>query len=262
MTPIAQAFDRLRRTGRKGLIVYITAGCPDYGAAGQAVLAAVEAGADIVEIGLPFSDPMADGPVLQKAAAMALAAGAAAGKTRRFIDGVRAKSAVPLAAMAYVNTVQQYGIWKFAEDFAAAGVSGLIIPDLPLEECELARSACKHYRLDLIQFVAPTTGSERIGAICGKADGFLYCISSTGVTGVREVDYSLLDGVIGEVRRRSELPVAVGFGVGGPEAAVAAARRADAVIVGSAVMQRLMDQGPAAVGEFTRLLRRALDEGR
>lgn len=257
-----QTLNNKKGDGNKGLIVYITAGCPDYQASLEAIVGAAEAGADIIEIGLPFSDPMADGPVIQKAAAMALSAGATTAKTLELVRNVRRRSTVALAIMTYLNPVLQYGSERFARDFAAAGVSGLIIPDLPLEESEFLEPACAASGIELIRFVAPTSDAGRIAATCQKAEGFLYCVSSTGVTGMREVDYSSLKDTVDEVRRQSDIPVAIGFGIAGPEAAQSAAQYADAVIVGSAVMQRLMEQGVPVVREFVGELRRALDERR
>ncbi len=261
MTQLAQTFAQLRQENRKGLIVYLTAGCPDYRTTLQAVRDLTAAGADIVEIGLPFSDPLADGPVIQKAATAALKAGATTAKTLALIKEVRQYSPIPLAVMTYVNTVLQYGVSRFVSDFAAAGVSGLIIPDLPAEECGLVDASCHVANMDYIQFVAPTSTGPRIAAICKKAGGFLYCISNTGVTGVRAVDYSLLKDILSQVRQHTDIPVAIGFGIGTPEAACAAARYAEAVIVGSAVMQRLMDGGIGAACQLIGNIRRALDEG-
>lgn len=257
-----QILNNKKKGGNKGLIVYLTAGCPDYTASLEAILAAAAAGADIIEIGLPFSDPMADGPVIQKAAAMALSAGATTGKTLELVKNVRQRSTVSLAIMTYLNPVLQYGIERFTREFSAAGVSGLIIPDLPLEESEFLEPACAASGIELIRFVAPTSDAGRIAATCQKAEGFLYCVSSTGVTGMREVDYGSLQGTVDAVRRHSDIPVAIGFGIASPAAAKAAAQYADAVIVGSAVMQRLMEQSPLAVREFVGELRRALDERR
>jgi len=260
LTKLGQTLNNLKAAGRKGLIVYITAGCPDYPASLAAVLAAAAAGADVVEVGMPFSDPLADGPVIQKAAAFALKAGATTAKTLDMIRQIGRQSAVPLAVMTYTNTVLQYDAAKFARDFAAAGACGLIVPDMPFEESGMLAPACAANGLDLIQFIAPTSTASRIAAICQKASGFLYLISNTGVTGVRDISYSSLEGTISAVRQHTAVPVAIGFGIGSPEAARAAARHADAVIVGSAVVERLMSGGAGAVGEFVAALRRALDE--
>lgn len=261
MISITERLCALRSAGRKGLIVYLTAGFPDYNTTLQAVKAVEKAGADLIEIGLPFSDPMADGPIIQHAATQALAAGATVDKALKMVKELTPEVAIPLAVMTYYNIVLQYGIDNFAQDFATAGVGGLIIPDLPLEEADEVDAACRKVGIDLIKFVAPTTTPDRLQAICAQAAGFLYCISSTGVTGVRQVDYEQLAPLMQSVCRQTELPLAIGFGIGSPEAACAAANHADAVIVGTAVVERLDKQGVEAVAEFTSALRQALDKG-
>jgi tryptophan synthase alpha chain len=258
---LAIVLESLQNANRKGLVVYFTAGCPDYKTTAKAVLAAVTAGADVIEIGMPFSDPMADGPVIQKAATQALKAGATTGNTLELIRQIRQHSQVPLVVMTYVNTVLQYGVDRFARDFSEAGVDGIIVPDLPIEESGLIEAACRQNSLDTIQLVAPTSTGERIAAICEKTGGFLYCVSSTGVTGIRDIDYRPVSEVIRTVRDYSSIPVAIGFGIGSPQAACTAAQYADAVIVGSAVMQRLMDEGVQSVSEFVGAVRKALDAG-
>jgi tryptophan synthase alpha chain len=259
MSRIAQRFEELQKKGRKGLIVYVTAGCPDFNATLDAILAAEQAGADIIEIGIPFSDPMADGPVIQKAAQIALKGGATTAKALHLIRQIRLHSQVPLVVMTYVNTVLQYGPEAFTRDFAEAGLDGLIVPDLPSEEALLLEPACRQDGLDLIQFVAPTTSAERAAAVCRQASGFIYAISSTGVTGVRDVNYQPINQVMTTVRQHTQTPLAIGFGIGTPEAATTAAAYADAVIVGSAIMERLMDGGVSAVAALTGALRQALD---
>ncbi|WP_371381586.1 tryptophan synthase subunit alpha [Sporomusa aerivorans] len=259
---IAEKLSSIRAAGRKGLIIYVTAGYPDYSTSLKTIKALAAAGADLVEIGLPFSDPMADGPIIQQAAAQALAAGATMGKSLELVREIRQETDIPLAAMTYYNIVLQYGINKFAADFSQAGLGGLIIPDLPVEEAGAVEPACRQQGMDLIKFLAPTTTPERLKSICRQAAGFLYCISSTGVTGVRHIDYGQLAPLISAVRRETELPLAIGFGIGSPEAACQAAKYADAVIVGSAVMERLSKQGVEAVREFVSSLRQALDRER
>lgn len=258
MTAIEANLQQIRDDNRKGLIIYVTAGCPDYETTYQTVLAAAEAGADVVEIGLPFSDPMADGPIIQKAAALALKAGATTATTLELVKKLRPQTTVSLVAMTYVNTILQHGIDKFIREFKQAGLDGLIVPDLPIEESGLLESTCKAVGLSLIQFVAPTSPIERIPAICSRASGFIYCISSTGVTGVRELDYRPIGEVISKVRQYTSVPTAIGFGIGSPAAAAQAAQYADAVIVGSAVMQRLMDEGVESVRQFVQTLHAAL----
>lgn len=262
MSRISNCFSRLRESGRKGLIIYLTAGYPDMEQTLRAAQTAEQAGADLIEIGIPFSDPMADGPVIQKASAFALQQGATVKKAVELIKRIRAHSHIPLAAMTYINPVLHYGIRPFLADCQAAGMDGLIVPDLPMEEGELLDSPCREAGIDLIQFVAPTTNAQRIETISKRAAGFLYCISTTGVTGVRKLDYEQIGGTIAVTRQFSDIPVAIGFGIGSPQSARAAAQHADAVIVGSAVMQALAEQGIAGMQSLIRSIREGLDEGR
>lgn len=259
MSKITEKLRSLQAAERKGLIIYLTAGYPDYSITFESVTALEAAGADIIEIGLPFSDPMADGPIIQQAATQALAAGATIGKSLELAARIRQETSIPLAVMTYYNLVLQYGVEHFATDFAQAGVSGLIIPDVPLEEASAVEPACLRSGVDFIRFIAPTTTPARLAAICQQASGFLYCISSTGVTGVRQIDYQQLTPLLAAVRQETDLPLAIGFGIGSPAAACQAAQHADAVIVGSAVMERLMKDGVEAAAEFASSLRQALD---
>ncbi|MGI6093186.1 MAG: tryptophan synthase subunit alpha [Veillonellaceae bacterium] len=260
MSRINATLANLKAQGRKGLIAYVTAGCPDYLTTLDAVEKLQQAGADIVEIGIPFSDPMADGPIIQRAAAMALKSGASTSKTRKLIKNIRTKSDIPLVVMTYINTILNYGVDEFVKNFADAGIDGIIVPDLPLEECTVLESACQQNSIDLIHFAAPTTTSDRIVSISHKASGFLYCISNTGVTGVRDVDYEEINTVISLFRQHSKIPAAIGFGIGNPKTAVLAARQADAVIVGSAIMTKLMDEGVNAAAQLVADIRQALDK--
>lgn len=260
MSRINQTFAQLKQSGKKGLIVYLTAGYPDMAATLEAAQAAEAAGADLIEIGIPFSDPMADGPVIQKASTFALQHGATTDKALDLIGRIREKSEIPLAAMTYINPVLYYGIDKFLTKSAAAGMDGLIVPDVPLEEGDILAAPCKASGIDLIQFVAPTTSEQRMKPICQKAAGFLYCISNTGVTGVRQLNYQQIGGTIAGIRRHSAIPVAIGFGIGSPQAAREAAQQADAVIVGSAVMQALMEGGITSMSTLIRSIRLGMDE--
>lgn len=259
MNTVSQILTQRLQEQRTGLIVYITAGCPDYAATIAAVQAAAQAGADVIEIGLPFSDPMADGPIIQQAATRALQGGATTAGTLAAIREICQSTSVALAVMTYMNTVLQYGIEQFVQDFSRAGVSGLIIPDLPLEESEIVEPICRSYGVSFVRFLAPTSTGERIAAVAGKAEGFLYAVSSTGVTGVREMDYASIGEVIAQARCYTRTPIAIGFGIGSPAAACRAAAFGDAVIIGSALMEKLQTEGVEAVGEFIRSVRSALD---
>lgn len=261
MSRLADRFKKLKTEGRKGFIAYVTAGFPDVAGTVQAVQVLESAGADVIELGIPFSDPMADGPVIQKAATLALQAGITTPKVLELVRTIRQTSQIPLVVMTYVNTILNVGSEKFVRLFADAGLDGLIVPDMPLEESGLLAEYCQEYGIDLIQLVAPTSPKERLVAICQKSQGFVYCVSNTGVTGVREVDFSHIAKVIDIVRSETDVPPAIGFGIGDERGAQEAAKHADAVIVGSAIMSRLMDEGIQSVGTFAKSIRRALDEG-
>ena len=261
MSRIAERFQKLQAEGRKGFIAYVTAGYPDVAGTVQAVQVLEAAGADVIELGIPFSDPMADGPVIQKAATLALQAGITTPKVLELVRSIRQTSQIPLVVMTYVNTILNVGVEKFVRSFADAGLDGIIVPDLPIEESGLLAKQCAQAGIDLIQLVAPTSPKDRLVAICKKSQGFVYCVSNTGVTGVREVDFSQIAKVIDVVRSETNVPPAIGFGIGNPLGAKEAAKHADAVIVGSAIMQRLMDEGIDSVGGFAQSIRNALDEG-
>ena len=261
MSRIAERFTILKAEGRKGFIAYVTAGYPDAAGTAEAVQVLEAAGADVIELGIPFSDPMADGPVIQKAATLALQAGITTSKILDLVHTIRETSQIPLVIMTYTNTILNMGVEKFVRSFADAGLDGIIVPDLPLEESQLLSQVCQQTGIDLIQLVAPTTPKERLVKICQKAQGFVYCVSNTGVTGVREVDYSQIAPVIEIVRCQTDVPSAIGFGIGSTRGAQQAAKHADAVIVGSAIMQRLMDEGIDSVRTFAKSIRQALDEG-
>lgn len=261
MSRIATKFEELKIAKRKGFIAYLTAGYPDVDGTLQAVRVLEAAGADVIELGIPFSDPLADGPVIQKAATLALQAGMTTPKVLELIRTIRKTSQIPLVVMTYINSILNVGVEKFVRTFADAGLDGIIVPDLPLEESGLLAQCCQEAGVDLIQLVAPTTTAGRLTAICQKVQGFVYCVSSVGVTGVREVDYSQIATVIDTVRSETDVPLAIGFGIGSAQGAKQGASYADAVIVGSAIMQRLMDEGIDSVDSFARSIRQALDEG-
>lgn len=254
--------DRIAKklTGKKGLVVYITAGFPDYEKCEQAIMAAVKAGADVIEIGLPFSDPLADGPVLQKAGTEAIANGATTSKTLQLVKRLRAQTDIPLLIMGYVNPFYAYGLEKFAQEAKAAGLDGLILPDVPEEENDLVSDIFARNGLALVHFIGPTSGEERIKHICQKADsGFIYCLARTGVTGAGQGLDEGSDELIKTARKYAKQPLAMGFGISDGQSARAAVKYADAAIVGSAVVEKLRAGGPAAVGSFVRELREQLD---
>lgn len=264
-------FAALRARGGKGLIPFITAGDPDLETTRRAVLAMAAAGADLVEIGLPYSDPVADGPVIQRASERSLRGGFRLAHGMELVRRLRRDLAaagagdpdLPLLFMTYYNPVLQYGLDRFAADAAAAGADGLLVPDLPLEESGPLEAACRAHGLRLIPFLAPTSTDDRIARVAASDPAFIYCVSLMGVTGARERLSDRLAGMVARIRPRTGAPLAAGFGISGPEQARAAAQSADAVIVGSAVV-RLVEEGgtpeevAARVGRFVAGVKAAL----
>lgn len=232
---------KLRADGRTGLYIYVTAGCPNAEATVDIVRRAEEAGADVIELGLPFSDPMADGPVIQEASVIALRNGMTIKKALEIVKEIRKHSEIPLIGMGYINMVNHYGFEKFVTDFKAAGMDGVIFPDVPHEESADMRRICAAHDFTLTEFITPGTTEERMAETCRDARGFIYCISNYGVTGVKEIDYSIIGSVCKAARRYTEVPLAIGFGIGTPEAAARAGKQADGVIVGSAVVKQIID---------------------
>lgn len=260
---MGKTFARLRRQNRKALIPYVTAGCPDLETTRGLVLTLAEAGADLVEIGIPFSDPIADGPTIQEASQQALAAGTTPPQVLELAGKLRQETTIPLVLMTYYNPVYRYGPVPFAGAAAAAGVDGLIVPDLPVEEAAELRAACDRHGIALIPLVTPTSTPERIAAIASHARGFVYCVTVTGVTGARRQIETDLAPLVSHIRRCTFLPVALGFGISGPEAARSLAQLADAVVIGSALMYLVTHHHGAGlfqvVYDFCRSLRNALD---
>jgi len=242
---------------RAALMPYLMGGFPNIEESVAAGLAAVDAGADLLELGIPFSDPLADGPVIHAAATDALVAGA----TPHGVLGVceRLAASVPVVLMVYANIVLTAGAAAFALRAAAAGASGLIVPDLPHDEADEVRAACDSERLGLVPLVAPTTTPERIAAIGADARGFVYTVSLTGTTGERDELPERLADTVGRVRASTDVPVAVGFGISSAEQARTVAEVADGVIVGSRVVRAAGEGGAAAVGSVVAELASALN---
>jgi tryptophan synthase alpha chain len=243
---IAEAFAGARASGRNAaLMPYLMGGYPDLETSRQIGLAYARAGADLVELGVPFSDPLADGPVIHAAATRALSAGAT---VDRVLDVARSVShEVPVVAMCYVNPILVRGLERFADLLVAHGVSGLIVPDLPLEEAADARAACAARGLAFVPLVAPTTPIARLERIGAGASGFLYTVSLTGTTGERARVDGQLEAVIARAAAHTRVPVAVGFGISTPEQArAAAAAGADGVIVGSRLVRAAGEAGDPA----------------
>jgi tryptophan synthase alpha chain len=245
--------------GRRSLAMFLTAGYPALDATAGLVSSLEDGGADIVEIGVPFSDPLADGPVIQKASGTAIANGVTLPWILDMVAGIRKRTGVPLVLMGYLNPIMRYGVDRFFVDAAAAGVDGIILPELPLEEWSLYGAAMSSAGLAGILLATPTTPPERVRAIDAASTGFVYCVSTTGVTGGAVVS-SALDNVRAvrlHVRRNSML---VGFGISRPDQAVTFAREADGVSVGSALLRQIeADPSPGGTRVWTAGFRRALD---
>ncbi|MEW6398283.1 MAG: tryptophan synthase subunit alpha [Bacillota bacterium] len=248
--------------GGKALAAYFTAGDPDLETTVRVVGAAAAAGADCVEIGIPYSDPLADGRVIQAAAVRSLRAGFRLRDTWEIARRVRGSGA-PLAVMTYFNPVLQYGLDQFCRDAASAGIAGLLVPDLPPEEAADLGQAARGHGVALVPFVAPTSPDERMKMAVEAGDGFVYCISVTGVTGARDSVSARARDLVGRVRVYTSLPVLVGFGISSPDQAREVAGWADGVVVGSALVQRVAaasspEEAASSVHGFVAALREAL----
>lgn len=257
MNRIDRMFSELKSQGRKALIAYVTGGYPSLPAMDRAVREIVKAGVDLVEIGVPFSDPIADGPTIQISSQKALEGGITPARLLEWVKGFRKTNETPVVLMTYMNPIQRMGLGSFARRARAAGVDGVIVPDLIIEEGGPLEKALGAEGLHLIYLVAPTTPLPRRSAIARRSRGFLYAVSLTGVTGVRRALPKDLGIFLADVRRRSPVPVAVGFGISDGDQARQAAAQADGVVVGSAFITRMKNREPLA--PFARSLRRALD---
>lgn len=227
---------------KKAFIPFITAGDPNLGITEQLVPAMAEAGADLIELGIPFSDPVAEGPVIQEADLRALAAGTTADKIFESVRRIRTKTDIPLAFMTYLNPIFVYGSERFVKNAAECGVDALIVPDMPFEEKGELLPICETYGVDLISLIAPTS-RERIQRIAGEAQGFLYCVSSLGVTGVRQEITTDIGEMVSLAKKAKDIPCAIGFGISTPEQARKMALSADGVIVGSAIVKLVAQYG-------------------
>lgn len=257
MSNIRKAFDH-----GKAFIPFITCGDPDLETTAAAVREAVKNGADLIELGIPFSDPTAEGPVIMGADLRALSGGVTTDKIFEFVKTLRKDVSIPLAFMTYANVVFSYGTDRFLANAAEAGIDGLILPDVPYEEKGDFLPACRARGVDLISFVAPTS-EERIAKIAAEAEGFLYIISSLGVTGVRSEITTDIGAIVETARRYTDIPCAVGFGISRPDQARQMAAAADGVIVGSAVVKLFETYGrdaPSHVGAHVRAMKDAVRE--
>jgi tryptophan synthase alpha chain len=258
MSRIGPAFDRLKSEGRLGLIAYLTVGYPSLAATPELVEAVANAGADLIELGIPFSDPLADGRTIQASSQAALKGGAGVSAALEVASQARRRTGVPLLFMTYINPVLAFGLDRFCRAAAEAGIDGLIVPDVPPEEAGQLRSCAHQAGLDVVFFVAPTSTEARIQAACAAASGFVYCIAVTGITGAREsLDPTVLP-LIARVRRHTDLPVVVGFGLSRSDHLQALKGKADGAIIASALLDaigRSPDQAVAAAAQFIRELR-------
>ena len=270
MTRLDKVLSELKNQNKKGLFIYLMAGVPDDEGTIEAVKAAERAGANVIELGIPFSDPLADGPVIQEAGIKAIKGGMNLTRLLALIKKIRTETQIPLIGMGYINNILHYGVEKFVKDFKEAGLDGMIIPDVPHEESADIRAVCKKADFHLIEFVTPGTTVERMKETCSSADGFIYAVSVNGVTGARDggaqafgqaavIDYEVIGKVAELVKKETNVPLAVGFGIGSPEAAVAASKHSDAVIVGSAVVSKILQNKLGEAEAFIASLRTALD---
>jgi tryptophan synthase alpha chain len=259
MNRIDEKFEELAERGEKGFVAYITAGDPDLDRTHDIVLALADAGADVVELGLPFSDPLADGPTNAEAAYRALQSGTTIRGVLECVKRIRQSCRIPIVIYTYCNPLWQYGFQKFHRDCEDAGVDGLLMLELPLEESAHDPELNFDHNLRWIRLIAPTTPPERMKKIAAAGEGFLYYISREGVTG----EQTELSDSIGEqvalIRQASDTPVAVGFGISTPEQAAEVAKSADAVVVGSAIVRRIHEnrddpEMPRIIGDFVRPL--------
>ena len=255
MSNIRSAFEN-----GKAFIAFVTCGDPDLETTAAVVRAAVENGADLIELGIPFSDPTAEGPVIQAANLRALRGGVTTDKIFDLVRRLRRDVSVPMVFMTYANVVFSYGAERFISTCADIGMDGLIIPDLPFEEKDEFQPICSRYSVDLISLIAPTSAG-RIAMIAREAQGFLYIVSSLGVTGTRSEITTDLASIVGVVRQNTDIPCAIGFGISTPEQAGRMAAVADGVIVGSAIVRLLEEHGkdaPRYVGEYVRSMKEAM----
>lgn len=254
MSRIREAFQN-----GKAFIPFVTCGDPDLETTARIVRAMAEAGADLIELGIPFSDPTAEGPVIQQANIRALAAGATTDKIFDLVRELRRDVTIPMVFMTYANVVFSYGAERFISTCAAIGIDGLILPDIPYEEKDEFAPLCKRYGVELVSLIAPTS-ENRVGRIAREAEGFVYIVSSLGVTGMRSEITTDVGALAALVKANTDIPCAIGFGISTPEQAERMAAKADGVIVGSAIVNLVAQHGRDAagpVGDYVRAMKQA-----
>lgn len=257
MSKIEEVFKDLRVKGRKAFIPYIMAGDPDLAKTEEVILFFEEVGADIVELGIPFTDPLADGPTIQRASERALKKGITLKKVLEFVKRIRRSIKIPIVLMTYYNPIFKYGEERFVKESVQYGVNGIIVPDLPPDEATDLIRFSKREGLDTVFLLAPTSTEDRVKRVARTSSGFIYYVSITGITGSRlQIDESLGES-IKKIRKITDKPVCVGFGVSNPEEASRVSEIADGVIIGSAIV-KMLDESPEGFEDFVKTLRKAI----
>ena len=261
MSQITRAFDALKRKGRKGFIPFITAGDPDLETTRELIVELARAGATVIELGVPFTDPMADGPVIQRASERALRHGFDLAEVLQVVFDARKQTDVPIVLFSYYNPLLQFGIARLAGEAKSAGVDGVLVTDLVPEEASEFAAVLQANNLDMIFLVAPTSTDERLKMVAERATGFIYAVSRAGITGAREEMSAEAEKLVKRVRRFSDLPIAVGFGISTPEHVIGVWRFADAAVVGSTLVAEIERHSNrvelvTAVGKLARNLSR------
>jgi tryptophan synthase alpha chain len=259
VTSVSDCFLRKKIEGRVALIPYVTCGAPSLEESLEILGALESSGGDIIELGIPFSDPLADGPTIQNSSQLALENGVTVEKVVRILSDFKANSETPVILFSYLNPILQYGLENFLEVAEEAGAAGILLTDVPEGSDPSIEDRILESELDFIRLVAPTADYERISQISRSGQGFLYYISRTGVTGTRELLRKDLGREIEAVQKVSEIPVAVGFGISTPEQATIVGKIADGVVVGSALVQKLNEEGIKGASTFLKSLRVAID---
>jgi tryptophan synthase alpha chain len=267
MSRIQTAFQRLSREGRKALIPYVTAGDPEPTATVPIMQAMVDAGADVIELGVPFSDPMADGPLIQRAGERALKHGTGLPQVLAMVKEFRSRNdRMPVVLMGYANPIEALGVERFVKEARDAGVDGAIVVDYPPEECGPFAESMRKNGMDVIFLLAPTSTSERVAAVARLASGYIYYVSLKGITGATHLDLADVEKNVARIRKATKLPIGVGFGIRDGATARAICGFADAAVIGSRVVQEVENAAPGQaapkVGAFLRTVRQAMDEDR